>query len=202
MCLEDNSPIIKNWKLGNIIGGINLYEPMWMDVRLTQYDGFTNLLKRQMENYENQWDYQYVYYQVGLNRVLKHMIAGYLSRKKKKMAIFYDSILAVSVSNYKEAVEIANEIDDIKDVAGGSVIPSAYREGHGMGYLPHVVYVDMSMMKIIRSVDTEIKLQIKPSSIRKEDLSLFMKEALEGIIPVKTELTQISDNIMPGISVF
>ena len=48
----------------------------------------------------------------------------------------------------------------------------------------------MSMMKIIRSVDTEIKLKIKPSSLRKEDLSIFLKEALQGIIPAKIELTQ------------
>jgi hypothetical protein len=194
ICLDSQSlSVIENWNLGYVMGSINLYNPKWTDVRLTHYEGITNLLKRQLESYKNQWDYRYVYYQVGFNRVLKHIIAGHMSRKTKKMAIFYDSLLAVPVPNYKEAVELANDIDKIKDNVSGSVVPSIYREGQKGEYLPHVIYADMNTMKIIKSIDTNIKLEIRASAMKKEDLDRLIEKALNGIIPAKIELTKMID---------
>jgi len=202
MCLEPQSSFIKDWKLGERLDGINLYEPTWTDVRLTHYDGTTNLLKRQLINYKNQWDYQYVYYQVGKNRVLKHMVASFIFNKKKKIAIFYDEILAISIASYNEAIEIANEIDDIKDnTTGVSVIPIVYKKDSKSSYLPQVIYIDMAIMKIIKSIDTELKIEVKHSIIKKEDLNKIIKEAMKSnIIPSVTELNKM--NILaPEISI-
>lgn len=59
----------------------------------------------------------------------------------------------------------------------------------------------MAIMKIIKSIDTELKIEIKPSIIKREDLNKIIEDAIKiNIIPSGTELNKINI-LMPKFSI-
>lgn len=174
MALPTNSPLIKSWELSIFLGGENLYIPSWRDVRIFHYDGIPNLLQRQMESHQTQWDYQHVYFNVGNSRVVKHHVANYITTTLEEIPIYYDYLLGVKVSSYQQALIVANQIDYIRDYAPGSVIPIA----NASSKLPGVYYVEMISQQIIHSHQTEFELKIVPKKFNHKEISQYLKEII------------------------
>lgn len=180
MSLPQNSHIIKDWNLAPYINGKGLYFPSWCDVRIYHYDGMVNLLQRQLKSHQSQWDYQNVYYYIGNNNLIKHYVVQYLQHYSNDIIRFYDGIIPVKVSNYKDAIIIANQIDYIKDVATGSVMTIG-TDVSKTNKLPKIYYIEMSTQQLIESNHVEYDIMVIPDRINPE----LVKKYISEIKPVK-----------------
>lgn len=175
MSIPHNSHLIKQWSLAPFIGGRNLYFPSWCDVRLYHYDGMVNLIQRQMKSHKSQWDYQYIYYYIGKNKLIKHYVAQYLQHYSGDVVKFYDGIVPIKIDNYKDAINIANQIDYIKDTATGSVstlITTATKNNK----FPKLYYIEMSTQQLIESSHMEYDVEIIPNRINHELIKKYLSE--------------------------
>src|SRR5205085_1373318 len=100
VCLPSSSSLLEAWELVPLIDAVDLYEPLWRDVRLGD---ICPLLFRQFPEYHNSWDYEVVYIHVGENKVLKHVVAQYHMQTKKitpaKLRQYIAEALALPISS-------------------------------------------------------------------------------------------------------
>jgi hypothetical protein len=125
-----NKNVINDWDLKPLVtfNGINekssLYFPSWNDVRITLYDGSFNLIKRQLNYYNNQCDYQIVFihhiHPIGKGNqeknnkektmhIMQIMYDLYNVFNKKEFYV-NDTFIGIEIKTKKEAIEIADRI--------------------------------------------------------------------------------------------
>lgn len=122
LALENTDPIINRWLLTPLKDEEGLYIPAWQDIRLTSYDGYIPLLRRQMESSAGQWDYLKIFLHIGTNATIQHAIAHVNRSSNRGILTTQNATALFSVSSYSEAVSVADNVSSILDEVQGSSI--------------------------------------------------------------------------------
>lgn len=165
LALESDDPIINRWKLtpledwereAQAIGGAQsqgLYIPAWQDIRLTSYDGYIPLLRRQMDSSEGQWDYLKLFLYIGTNAMIHHAISHVNNISGRGTLITQNTTALFDVSSYDDAIAVADSVSMILDEVQGSSVRRPYvlsSRSKELG-VNETVYYDATRSQLIKS---------------------------------------------------